>query len=154
MVRCYEKNLTVELENNLRSAFKQLVVLFRQRNVWSRRRKRKLYPQTFTEAAKITTFDLLPAKSRKKYDMAYKAFLKKRHVRSRKTFSWYTSPSKQRNPSPPRYDLCSILKSTISIHHDTHVETYHQLQGFLKRQSENYQAKNRKRSHLQKLKNS
>ena len=131
MIRCYEKNLTVDSCSDSNS---RIICVLRLNNWWycldnvmcdQDEENENCTPQTFTEAAKITTLNLLPAKSRKKYDMAYKAFLKKRHVRSRKTFSWYTSPSRQRNPSPPRYGLCSILKSTIRIHHDIHVETYH-----------------------------
>lgn len=105
-----------------------------------------LTPSEILEEAKAATLKLLPEKSRKQYELAYKAFMDWRKNRNVNSLSEdvllvYFSQLSQKYKSSSLWSTYSILKSTLCIYHNVKLEYYSKLRAFLKRKSEGYQAK-------------
>lgn len=102
-------------------------------------------PPDVQEVAKLTTLNLLPQRSRKKYELTYKNFMDWRRTKSTNSFSEnvllaYFSELAEKYKSSTLWSQYSFLRSTLSIHNNINIETYPKLRAFLKRKSEGYQA--------------
>lgn len=106
-------------------------------------------PPEIVETAKATSLNLLPDKSRKLYNTAYKTFMDWRSDKNASSFSentllaYFTELSKKYKSST-LWTQYSMLKSTLSINNSINIESYPKLRAFLKRKSEGYEAKKAK----------
>ncbi|EFA12503.1 hypothetical protein TcasGA2_TC004165 [Tribolium castaneum] len=93
--------------------------------------------------------NLLPQKSRHKYECVYERFLKWRAEKNTTFFSEniilsYFVMLAEKYSSSSLWSYYSMLKSTLVIRHDIHIENYKKLQAFLKRKSKTYKPKKSK----------
>lgn len=96
-----------------------------------------------TEAANVT---LLPEKSKKTYEMAYKTFMEWRSKKNITSFSEnnifaYFVELAEKYKSSSLWTIYSMLRSTLNINHNINIESYPKIRSFLKRQSVGYKAK-------------
>src|SRR5699024_3808885 len=106
-------------------------------------------PPNITEAAQVRSLNLLPEKSRKKYEQVYKTFMDWRIQKNVSSFSEnvliaYLGELSDKYKSSSLWAVYSMLRSTLIINNDINIETYSKLKAFLKRKSEGYQAKKAK----------
>lgn len=106
-------------------------------------------PPELVEAANMVTLNLLPKKSREKYEMAYKRFMdfchkKKTTSRSEHVLVAYLSELATTMKSSTLWSTYSMLKTTLIAKEDIDIGNYQKLRAFLKRQSDGYVAKKSK----------
>ncbi|KAJ8913790.1 hypothetical protein NQ315_002696 [Exocentrus adspersus] len=106
-------------------------------------------PPEILNLATTATENLLPSKSKGKYDVIYKKFLEWRLRKNTTSFSesvvlvYFTELAKKYKSSS-LWAYYSMLKSTLNIYHNINIENYKRLQVFLKRQSEGHRPKKAK----------
>lgn len=107
-------------------------------------------PPTILEAAKATTLELLPIKSRKRYELANSQFedwRKKNNVKSSYSenvlMAYFGELSAKVSPNT-LWTQYSMLKSTLSIHQNINISQYIKLRAFLKRKNDGYLPKKSK----------
>lgn len=106
-------------------------------------------PPELAEAVNIATLDLLPKKSRQKYEYAYNRFMDYRKNKNTSSFSEnvvmaYFLELCSKMKSSTLWANYSMLKSTLAIKHDVNISKFPKLRSLLKRQSEGYKAKKSK----------
>lgn len=106
-------------------------------------------PPHIVEAARITSLNLLPEKSKKKYEMVYKCFMSWRKNHNVGSFSEnvllvYFNELAKKYKSSSLWSFYSMLRSTLKLNNGVDIEIYTKLRAFLKRTSEGYQAKKAK----------
>jgi hypothetical protein len=107
-------------------------------------------PPHITEKAKEATNNLLPKKSRERYDIVYKKFMEWRLKNNIKSFSenvllaYFEELSSGMKPSS-LWAIYSMLRTTINIkQNNTNIATYHKLISLLKRKSDGFKSKKSK----------
>lgn len=106
-------------------------------------------PEDILEEAKIASLELLPEKSRHRYEKEYTAFKKWCNQRKVKTLkeevflAYFSQLSKTYKPST-LWSRCSMLKMVIKIKEDLDIGRFTKLTAFLKRQNVGYKAKKSK----------
>ena len=103
-------------------------------------------PPEVTAVANQTALNLLPEKSRKKYEQTYKAFMDWRVKKNISSFSEnvllaYFGELSEKYKSSSLWSHYSILRSTLSVHNNIKIENYPRLRALLKRKSEHYTPK-------------
>lgn len=106
-------------------------------------------PPDIVEAAKITSVDLLPKKSRNLYEKAYKAFMDWRDRKKTTSFSEnvllaYFGELAEKYKSSSLWTQYSMLRTTLEVRQNINIATYGKLKTFLKRKSDGYKAKKSK----------
>ncbi|KAJ8918799.1 hypothetical protein NQ315_011083 [Exocentrus adspersus] len=106
-------------------------------------------PPEALEADKINSLNLVPEKSKKKYELAYKSFMNWRNENGASSFSenlllTYFGKLAERYKSSSLWTTYSMLRSMLNIHHNENIEKYSKLRAFLKSKSEGYHAKKAK----------
>lgn len=109
----------------------------------------ELTPPSITEAANLTTLNLLPKTSKKMYKRAYNLFLEWKGDRNAKSFSEnvlmaYFGDLAKKFKSSTLWTQYSMLRTTLSIHNNIDIAKYLKLKAFLKRQSDGYRPKKSK----------
>lgn len=108
-----------------------------------------LTPEELKVTAQAVIEDLLPQKSRIRYNKAYADFLQWRSEKNAQSFSetvmlaYFNEMAIKYKPST-LWSLYSMLKSTILTRHDTNIANYMKLTAFLKRKSEGFKSKKSK----------
>lgn len=106
-------------------------------------------PPEIRDAATTVTNNLLPEKSRKQYEKAYKDFMawiatkNTRSVSENVLLVYFEHLSTKFKPVS-LWTYYSMLKSTINIRHEVDISKYYKLIAFLKRKSEGYTGKKSK----------
>lgn len=106
-------------------------------------------PPEILQMARITTENLLPAKSKKVYESVYKSFMEWRDSKKTSSFSEnvilaYFGELSEKYKASSLWTHYSMLRSTLEIHHNIKLDTYGKLRAFLKRKSDGYKAKKAK----------
>lgn len=106
-------------------------------------------PPELTEAVNTASLDLLPTKSREKYNCAYNRFMEYRKNKNANSFSEtvlmaYFLDLGSKMKSSTLWSNYSMLKATLAIRHDVDIFKYQKLRSFLKRQAEGYRPKKSK----------
>lgn len=106
-------------------------------------------PPELVEAAKNVTLNLLPNKSKAKYEYAYKRFMdycqeKKTTSRSENVVIAYFSDLSTKLKASTLWSNYSMLRATLSTKEDIDISKYSKLRAFLKRQGDNYKPKKSK----------
>lgn len=108
-----------------------------------------LTPPELTETVNNAELSFLPDKSREKYLKSYDTFNTWRCSKGAKTFSenvmlsYFIEQSKTKKAST-LWSIYSMLKTTIKIKKNVHIEKYSKLLAFLKRGSTGYKPKKSK----------
>ncbi|RVE41434.1 hypothetical protein evm_013916 [Chilo suppressalis] len=108
-----------------------------------------LTPTELTETVNNAQMSLLPQQSREKYLKQYDIFNMWRLAKGAKTFSenvllaYFIELSETKKAST-LWSTYSMLKLTIKMKKDVHIDTYHKLVAFLKRASSGYKPKKSK----------
>ena len=97
-------------------------------------------PPEIAQAAKSVALNLLPEKSRSKYEMQYELFSKWRDSKGTKKISEnillaYFAEKAKVMKSSTLWSIYSMLRSTISVKHDINISEYKKLLAYLKRQA-------------------
>lgn len=106
----------------------------------------EIVPNEISEAAKTATNELLPLKSRDRYELVYDLFQKWRNDKNVHTINeevilaYLMEKSKILRPSS-LWSNYSMLKSTISIKNNIDISRYPKVIAFLKRKSVGYKPK-------------
>lgn len=106
-------------------------------------------PPEIVQAAKTTTENLLPTKSGKLYEAAYRSFMEWRDGKKANSFSenvllaYFGDLAEKYKPSS-LWTQYSMLRSTLEVHHNIKLGSYGKLRAFLKRKSDGFQAKKAK----------
>lgn len=108
-----------------------------------------LTPPEVREAARNVEINLLPEKSKKIYEDRYCRFMDYRKNKNIGSFSEnvliaYFAELSQKLKSSTLWSVYSMLKSTLSTHHNVDLAKYLKLRAFLKRQKDGYQPKKSK----------
>lgn len=108
-----------------------------------------LTPLEVLKAAEETSINLLPEKSRKKYEKVYNEFLNWRCAKNTSSFSEnvllaYFSELSNKFKCSSLWSIYSMLRSTINLHNGVKIEKYLKLRMFLKRKAEGHTAKKSK----------
>lgn len=103
-------------------------------------------PPHIVEAANLATLDLLPVKSKARYEKEYELFMKWRQVKSINSFSEsvllaYLSELAKVHKSSTLWSRYSMLKATLNISNNVDISKYSKLKPFLKRQTVGYKPK-------------
>lgn len=106
-------------------------------------------PPDIVNAATIATNNLLPEKSRAKYEKAYRDFLSWRMDKNTTSLSEnvllaYFEDLSKKFKSASLWTIYSMVKSTLNIKHQVDISKYFKLTTLLKRKSEGYIAKKAK----------
>lgn len=106
-------------------------------------------PPELVEAANAASLDLLPAKSREKYELAYQRFMDFCRKNNSVSFSEnvlmaYVAELAKTMKSSTLWAHYSMLRSTLSIKNNINIAQYHKLRAFLKRQAIGYKPKKSK----------
>lgn len=106
-------------------------------------------PPEILKAAEETSINLLPKKSRQKYEKVYKDFLNWRCAKNTSSFSEnvllaYFSELSNKFKCSSLWSIYSMLRSTINLHNGVKIEEYSKLRTFLKRKTEGHIAKKSK----------
>ncbi|XP_050315414.1 uncharacterized protein LOC126749762 [Anthonomus grandis grandis] len=102
-------------------------------------------PPELTEAVNAASLELLPVKSRNKYNYAYNRFMDYRTNKNVISFSensFLELGSKMK--SSTLWANYSMLKATLTIRHDVDISKYSKIRAFLKRQAHAYKPKKSK----------
>lgn len=103
-------------------------------------------PPEITEAAKVTSLNLLPEKSRNLYVSVYNTFMDWRATKNIHSFSesvllvYFTELAAKYKPST-LWTHYSMLRSTLNINQGVNIENYVKLRSLLKRRSEGFHPK-------------
>lgn len=106
-------------------------------------------PPEISEKAKTATNDLLPEKSRERYELVYQRFMDWRLKNNVKSLSenvmlaYFDELSKQMKPSS-LWAMYSMLRATVNIRHNTNISSYAKLLALLKRKSDGFRSKKSK----------
>lgn len=106
-------------------------------------------PPSVIEAANSASNDILPDKSRERYEFVYKKFMDWRNGNQINSFSenvllaYVGKLSKDLKPSTV-WSMYSMLRSTINIKHNVDISQYAKLKAFLKRKSTGFKSKKAK----------
>lgn len=107
-------------------------------------------PPEIIEQAKIATDNLLPTRSRERYEIIYKRFMDWRLKNNIKSFSenvmlaYFQELSNTMKPSS-LWAIYSMLKSTLNIKHEKiNIAAYPKLIALLKRKSDGFKSKKSK----------
>jgi len=106
-------------------------------------------PPEIKKAATNACNNLLPEKSRTKYETTYKKFMDWREQNGSGSFSentimaYFARISNDIKPST-LWSVYSMLRSTLSVKHNVDISEYHKLRIFLKRQSTGFKSKKSK----------
>jgi len=97
-------------------------------------------PPEIAQTARSITLNLLPEKSRKKYEKQYDLFIKWCELKGTKKISEnillaYFAEKAKVMKSSTLWSIYSMLRSTISVKNDTDITQYKKLVAFLKRQA-------------------
>lgn len=106
-------------------------------------------PPDVAEAANIAVHNLLPEKSRERYEKAYKSFgdwCKEKKIRAftENVFLGYFSELANAKKSSTLWSIFSMLKSTLAVKDNVDIGKYSKLIAFLKRKSVGHRAKKSK----------
>lgn len=106
-------------------------------------------PPEIVEAASNVALNLLPPKSREKYEFAYKRFMDFRRGKNTESCSenvviTYFADLAVKLKASTLWSNYSMLKSTLMCKENVDITKYHKLRAFLKRQSDGYKAKKSK----------
>lgn len=106
----------------------------------------EMIPHEISEAAKAATYELLPLKSRERYELVYNLFQKWKNDKNVHTINeevilaYLMEKSKILKPSS-LWSNYSMLKSTINIKNNIDISRYPKVIAFLKRKSVGYKPK-------------
>lgn len=105
-----------------------------------------LTPPEITDLAKNVILNLLPQKSRDKYEGQHQRFLDYCMDKNVKTFSEnvllaYFGELSKTMKSSTLWSIYSMLKATMNVKNNVNIGRYFKLRAFLKRKSENYKPK-------------
>lgn len=97
-------------------------------------------PEEISEKAREVTLNLLPDKSKKKYNMQYDLFIKWCSTKNVKRYSesvllTYLSELSQKYKSSTLWSIHSMLKATLSVRDNVDIGSYTKVIAFLKKQS-------------------
>ena len=103
-------------------------------------------PQEIRDAVSSVILNLLPAKSRKLYDVAYNRFRewcsqKKAHTYTENVMLAYFNEVSKKYKSSTLWAQYSMIRSCLQVNDNTDISKYPKLLAFLKRNSEGYQPK-------------
>lgn len=103
-------------------------------------------PPELIEAARNVELNLLPSKSRKVYNDTYNRFMDYCKDKGVSSFSEsvllsYFAQLSERLKCSTLWSTFSMLKATLTIHHNVDIGKYLKLRAFLKRKSECYRPK-------------
>lgn len=106
-------------------------------------------PPDIVEAANSATCDLLPQKSKEKYENAYKRFMDYRQSKHIKSFSEnvilaYFADLSTKLKSSTLWSNYSMIRSMLVVKNNVDIAKYQKLRVFLKRKSDGYKAKKSK----------
>lgn len=106
-------------------------------------------PPELVEAVNTASLELLPKKSREKYENAYRRFMDYRMSKNTSSFSEnvvmaYFLDLCLKMKSSTLWSNYSMLKSTLALKHNVDISTYSKLRSLLKRQAQGYRAKKSK----------
>lgn len=103
-------------------------------------------PPNIIEMAEVATSNLLPTKSRERYETTYQKFMNWRLKNKLNSFSenvmlaYFQDLSSKMKPSS-LWAFYSMLRSTINIKHNINIATYCKLIALLKRKSDGFKCK-------------
>jgi hypothetical protein len=107
-------------------------------------------PPKITEAARNTSLNLLPEKSRERYKIAYKQFMDWRTVKNIKSsysenvlLAYFGELCEKVKPNS-LWVHYSMLRSSLIVYHNVNISEYLKLRAFLKRKSDGYKPKKSK----------
>ncbi|XP_071562162.1 uncharacterized protein [Temnothorax nylanderi] len=108
-----------------------------------------LTPAEIKQTAKNATENLIPQKSKQKYNKAYKQFMDWRAEKKIKSFSEnillaYLSELSHNHKPTTLWATYSMLKTTLNINNNININNYQKLVPFLKKQSRGFQPKKSK----------
>lgn len=109
----------------------------------------ELTPAELRQAVQTAELQLLPEKSRVKYVKAFDLFNEWRHKKGAKTFSetvllsYFLELANSKKPST-LWSTFSMLKSTLKVKKNVHIENYPKLMAFLKKTSAGHKPKKSK----------
>lgn len=97
-------------------------------------------PEEITEKAKQVTLNLLPEKSKERYNAQYKLFMDWCKMKKVKRYTenvllTYMSELSQKYKSSTLWSINSMLKATLSVKHNVDIGSYSKVTAFLKKQS-------------------
>lgn len=113
-------------------------------------------PPDIAQQAKAATLDLLPKKSKKRYENRYNDFIKWKDDQNINSFSenvvmtYMNLLSETQKPST-LWSHYSMLKTTLSIYHDVDISKYLKVKALLKRKGEGYIPKKSKTLTIQQI---
>lgn len=108
-----------------------------------------LTPDNIKMLAETATNNLLPIKSRERYEIAYKKFMDWQQNNKVSTFTetvmlaYFQQLSETMKPSS-LWAIYSMLRSTLNIKHNVNIENYPKLVALLKRKSDGFRSKKSK----------
>ena len=106
-------------------------------------------PPEIKSLAENTMDNLIPEKSKERYEKAHKAFLnwrleKKVKSLSENVFLAYFGELASKFKPSSLWSIYSMLRTVLSIRNDTNIANYQKLKSFLKRQSDGFKSKKSK----------
>lgn len=106
-------------------------------------------PPELVEAASTASLDLLPRKSKEKYECAYIRFMEYRKNKNANSFSEnvvmaYFLELCSRMKSSTLWANFSMLKAVLAVKHDVDISKYSKLRSLLKKQAKGYRPKKSK----------
>lgn len=106
-------------------------------------------PPDVVESANLAKLQLLPSKSKEKYESAYAKFMDYRQQKRVQSFSEnvvmsYFAELSKKYKSSTLWSTYSMLRSMLAINHDIDLSKHLKLRAFLKRKSAGYIAKKSK----------
>lgn len=106
-------------------------------------------PPKILEKAQAATHNLLPLKSKERYEITYQKFMDWRHKHNVKSFSenvllaYFEEISKTMKPSS-LWAIYSMLRTTLNINNNINIANYPKLIALLKRKSDGFRSKKSK----------
>lgn len=103
-------------------------------------------PPEIRNQAKQTSADLLPAKSKKRYEEVFSKFMEWRtdnqvHSFSETVLLAYFAKLSETLKASTLWSIYSMLRSTLSVKNDIDISKYPKLRSFLKRKSSGFKSK-------------
>ena len=103
-------------------------------------------PPEILQEAKDASLNLLPEKSRKIYNNAYRQFMDWRNQKnvtslSENVFLAYFEELSRKYSSSTLWTFYSMLRSTLNLYHEVEINKYSKLRALLQRKSDGYQKK-------------
>lgn len=108
-----------------------------------------LTPPEIMEAANITSLNLIPEISKKKYEATYKQFMewrieKKSNSCSENVLLAYFGELTNKYKASTLWSTYSMLRTTLNINNNVNIGNYAKLRAFLKRKSHGYRPRKSK----------